>query len=268
MYDTRRMPAYGVPPLIYYHFLMHGGDFHFGLKPLGNDDDLRTFAQYVRDHKIMRVYTEHGKTKLHTYFMNPKPVTKVTIVQMDEIDDNENPTVEVQDLPVPFTSSPVEVQPLHVEVHDRQKELIANDFIQAATKFDIGLYQKILQSNADVGQHVQVEVEEHVEDEVEEQAQVEVEENAKDKVELEHGHEDAMEDHLDNYMETEIEGNIENEHDNRSISDRGEGSHYDEEDDSEDSEDNDWVDEENIIPEVEVDMRDFHMTVDTEAYFF
>nr|KAJ0196564.1 hypothetical protein LSAT_V11C700369360 [Lactuca sativa] len=32
--------SYGVPPMIYYHFLVPGGDFHFGLKPLGNDDDL------------------------------------------------------------------------------------------------------------------------------------------------------------------------------------------------------------------------------------
>ncbi|CAI9301373.1 unnamed protein product [Lactuca saligna] len=89
---------YGVPPVIYYHFLVPGGDFHFSLKPLGNDDDLRTFSQYVRDHKIMRVYTEHGETKLLTYFMNPKPVRKVNIVQMDEIDendDNKNPTAEV-----------------------------------------------------------------------------------------------------------------------------------------------------------------------------
>ncbi|XP_023764407.2 uncharacterized protein LOC111912905 isoform X3 [Lactuca sativa] len=120
---------YGVPPVIYYHFLVPGGDFHFGLKPLGNDDDLRTFAQYVCDHKIMRVYTEH-----------------------DENDDNENHTAEVQEFPSPPRSSPVEVevQPLHVEVHDRQKELIANDFMEAATEFDIGLYQKMLQSNADV----------------------------------------------------------------------------------------------------------------------
>ncbi|CAI9262195.1 unnamed protein product [Lactuca saligna] len=55
---------YGVPPVIYYHFLVPGGDFHFGLKPLGNDDDLRTFAQYVCDHKIMRVYTEHAIAQL------------------------------------------------------------------------------------------------------------------------------------------------------------------------------------------------------------
>ncbi|CAI9278342.1 unnamed protein product [Lactuca saligna] len=275
---------YGVPPVIYYHFLVPGGDFHFGLKPLGNDDDLRTFAQYVCDHKIMRVYTEHGETKLLTYFMNPKPVKKVTIVQMDEIDendDNENHTAEVQEFPSPPRSSPVEVevQPLHVEVHDRQKELIANDFMEAATEFDIGLYQKMLQSNADVHEHVQVEVEEHVQDEVEEHAQVEVEKNVQDEVELDHGHEAAMEDNLDNYMDNYIDNNMDDymetemEHDNGSksdgedgsISDRGEGSHCDEENDSEDS---DWVDEENIIPEVEVDMRDFHMSIDTEAEFF
>ncbi|XP_023761097.1 uncharacterized protein LOC111909517 [Lactuca sativa] len=238
----------------------------------------------------MRVYTEHGETKLLTYFMNPKPVRKVTIVQIYEInenDDNENPTAEVQDLPSPPRSSPieVEVQPLHVEVHDRQNELIANDFMEAAIEFDIGLYQTILQSNADVHEQVQVEVEEHVQDEVEEHAQVEVEENVEDELELDHRHEAAMEDNLDNYKDNYIDNNMDDymetemEHDNGSnsdgedgsISNRGEGSHYDEEDDSEDSEDyedSDWVDEENIIPEVEVDMRDFHMSIDNEVEFF
>ncbi|CAI9264749.1 unnamed protein product [Lactuca saligna] len=126
----------GVPPMISYHFLVPSGDFHFGLKPLGNDDDLGTFSQYVRDHKIMRVYIEHGETKLLTYLMNPKHVRKVNIVEMDEIDendDNENHTTKVQDLPSPPKSSPVEAQSLHVEVHDRKKELIANHFIEAAT---------------------------------------------------------------------------------------------------------------------------------------
>nr|KAJ0207047.1 hypothetical protein LSAT_V11C500244150 [Lactuca sativa] len=32
--------------------------------------------------------------------------------------------------------------------------------------------------------------------------------------------------------------------------------------------DSDWVNAENIIPEVEVDMRDFHMSIDNEAEFF
>nr|KAJ0190614.1 hypothetical protein LSAT_V11C800416310 [Lactuca sativa] len=101
---------YNVPPIVYYHFLVPSGDFHFGLNPLGNDDDLCNFAQYVSDHKLMRVYTEHGVTNLRTYFMNPKLVTKVIIVEMDEIyenDDNENPAAEVQPLTIPLISSPV-----------------------------------------------------------------------------------------------------------------------------------------------------------------
>ena len=36
---------YGVPPVIYYHFLVPGGDFHFGLRPLGNDEDVANFSQ-------------------------------------------------------------------------------------------------------------------------------------------------------------------------------------------------------------------------------
>ncbi|CAI9295180.1 unnamed protein product [Lactuca saligna] len=39
-------------------------------------------------------------------------------------------------------------------------------------------------------------------------------------------------------------------------------------DESEDSDDSDfWVDEDNIIPDVKVDMRDFYMNIDLEAKF-
>ncbi|CAI9287655.1 unnamed protein product [Lactuca saligna] len=49
---------YGFPPVIYYHFLVPGGDFHFGLRPLGNDQDVANFSQYASEHKVMKVYTE------------------------------------------------------------------------------------------------------------------------------------------------------------------------------------------------------------------
>ena len=68
--------GYSVPPVIYYHFRLPKGDMHFGLRALGNDDDVRNLAQYVKEHKVIRVYTEHGFTKLLTYFMAPKPVKK------------------------------------------------------------------------------------------------------------------------------------------------------------------------------------------------
>nr|KAJ0212578.1 hypothetical protein LSAT_V11C400221960 [Lactuca sativa] len=52
---------------------------------LGNDEYAVNFAQYVSEHKVMKVYTEHGETRLFTYFLNSKPVTKVTLVSLDDI---------------------------------------------------------------------------------------------------------------------------------------------------------------------------------------
>ncbi|KAL4591331.1 hypothetical protein LXL04_004289 [Taraxacum kok-saghyz] len=48
----------------------------------------------------------------------------------------------------------------------------------------------------------------------------------------------------------------------------GGDSDQDGETDDDDSQDSDyWVDEENLIPDVEVDMRDFHMSIDTDVEF-
>lgn len=82
--DVMRGLRYVVPPIIYYHF---------GLNPLGNDDNIHNFAQYVSDHKLMRVYTKHGET-------NYLPTLWILnlIVQIDEINenyDNKNPRAEV-----------------------------------------------------------------------------------------------------------------------------------------------------------------------------
>ncbi|CAI9284238.1 unnamed protein product [Lactuca saligna] len=187
---------YGVPPVIYYHFLMPGGDFHFGLRPLGNDQDVANFSQYVSEHKVMKVYTEHGETRLLTYFLNPKPVTKVTLVHLDEshedvqhIDeapDDQSKETLVMTTPtdnlvevVPTQANQPEIQVNEiVQVvslspgYNRRRvmskdgvmascskkiyfddigetEQIAKDFVEAATDFDIGLYQQILQSNVD-----------------------------------------------------------------------------------------------------------------------
>ena len=68
--------GYSVLPVIYYHFRVPKGDMHFGLQALGNDDDVLNLAQYVKEHKLIRVYTEHDMTNLLTYFMVPKPIKK------------------------------------------------------------------------------------------------------------------------------------------------------------------------------------------------
>lgn len=82
--------GYTVPPVIYYHFRLPNGDFDFGLRALGNDDDVRNLGRYVRDNKLIRVYTEHGETKLLTYFMSPEGAKRVTI---EEITDEETQKV-------------------------------------------------------------------------------------------------------------------------------------------------------------------------------
>ncbi|CAI9302714.1 unnamed protein product [Lactuca saligna] len=39
--------GYSVPPIICYHVRVPKGDMHFGLRPLGNDDDVLSLAQIV-----------------------------------------------------------------------------------------------------------------------------------------------------------------------------------------------------------------------------
>ncbi|CAI9298355.1 unnamed protein product [Lactuca saligna] len=51
--------GYSVPPVIYYHFQVPKGDMYLGLRALRNDDDVANLAKYVKDHKLIRVYTKH-----------------------------------------------------------------------------------------------------------------------------------------------------------------------------------------------------------------
>ncbi|CAI9285106.1 unnamed protein product [Lactuca saligna] len=74
--------GYFVPPVIYYHFRIPHEDLDFGLKALGNDNDVLNLAQYIGDNKVTEVYTEHGKTNLLTYFMSPKGKQKVIIKEL------------------------------------------------------------------------------------------------------------------------------------------------------------------------------------------
>nr|KAJ0227088.1 hypothetical protein LSAT_V11C100000450 [Lactuca sativa] len=79
--------GYSVPPVIYYHFRVPKGDMHFGLWALGNDDDVLNRAQYVKQQKLIRVYTKHGITNLLTYFMPPKPIRKILQSNEQNVDD-------------------------------------------------------------------------------------------------------------------------------------------------------------------------------------
>ncbi|CAI9295555.1 unnamed protein product [Lactuca saligna] len=74
--------GYSVPPVIYYYFRIPHEDLDFGLRDLGNDNDVLNLAQYIGDNKVIKVYTEHGQTNLLTYFMSPKGKQKVIIKEL------------------------------------------------------------------------------------------------------------------------------------------------------------------------------------------
>ncbi|KAL4578783.1 hypothetical protein LXL04_014914 [Taraxacum kok-saghyz] len=82
--------GYEVPPVIYYHFQIPNGDFDFGLSALGNDLDLLTLGKFIEDNKVIHVYTEHGETRLLTYFMSPRVKPRVVIEELDNVDAMDN----------------------------------------------------------------------------------------------------------------------------------------------------------------------------------
>ncbi|CAI9269817.1 unnamed protein product [Lactuca saligna] len=73
--------------VIYYHFRIPNGDFQFGLRALGNDQDVINLSKFIQNNKLIEVYTEHGKTNLLTYFMSLNAKGKVVIEELPENDD-------------------------------------------------------------------------------------------------------------------------------------------------------------------------------------
>nr|KAJ0205202.1 hypothetical protein LSAT_V11C500260010 [Lactuca sativa] len=79
--DMIREIGYSKDDTMYYHYRIPNLDLDFGLKALGNYQDVIYMAQYVPQNKVINVYVEHGSTRLHTYFMSP---SKVVIKQLDD----------------------------------------------------------------------------------------------------------------------------------------------------------------------------------------
>nr|KAJ0188211.1 hypothetical protein LSAT_V11C900472550 [Lactuca sativa] len=79
---------------IYYHFLILEIDIDYGLLPLGNDSDVLLLSKHVSNHKDIMVYSEHGTTIVHTYFMSPSKVV------LEEINEPISPEPIRESLPV------------------------------------------------------------------------------------------------------------------------------------------------------------------------
>ncbi|KAL4554670.1 hypothetical protein LXL04_037271 [Taraxacum kok-saghyz] len=282
---------YGVPPFIYYHFLVPNGDFQFGFRPLGNDSDLLNLAQYVADHKLIRVYTEHGECTLLTYYMNLNPVRKVTLALLDEV--GTAPVLEqVVEIPSNIAALPVSneanaIVPISPEYNrtrfwNQEKVLSSCSKRLIMEEFDIGLYQQILEADSFV--HVgtsgteqvgtsakeQVEKEEVVIEEIVEEDQVVNEEVVVEDqgVNEEVVVEDPVNEQVDYVTEAQLdEFNLQDYMDFPEFEDEwnagtgggdnveleGGASDQHSETDDDDSEDSDyWVDEENIIRDDDV----------------
>nr|KAJ0227055.1 hypothetical protein LSAT_V11C100021870 [Lactuca sativa] len=69
--------------IMYYHFRLPNEGFDFGLRALGNDDDMRNLSRYVTYNKMIKVYIEHGQMNLLAYFMSPTGPRRVIIEDMD-----------------------------------------------------------------------------------------------------------------------------------------------------------------------------------------
>nr|KAJ0217714.1 hypothetical protein LSAT_V11C300139290 [Lactuca sativa] len=85
--DPRMIELTDESTVIYYHFRIPNGDFQFGLRALGNDQDVINLSKFIRNSKLIEVYTEHGKTNMLTYFMSPNAKGKVVIEELPENDD-------------------------------------------------------------------------------------------------------------------------------------------------------------------------------------
>ena len=96
--------GYDGKELMYYHFCVPNEGFDFGLRALGNDDDVRLLASYVGLNKVIRVFIEHGKTNLLTYFMSPSGRRRVTIEQLED----EAPPIQAPAIEAPPIEAPVQ----------------------------------------------------------------------------------------------------------------------------------------------------------------
>ncbi|GKB71194.1 hypothetical protein Tco_0932606 [Tanacetum coccineum] len=92
--------GYSAKVKLYYHFRKPDGDLDTGMHALGNDHDVRKLVEYVRlGNKMIKVYIEHERTTLHTYYTTHEDVdfsTPKCVIQ--EIEDDAMPEMQVTKL--------------------------------------------------------------------------------------------------------------------------------------------------------------------------
>ncbi|CAI9262685.1 unnamed protein product [Lactuca saligna] len=254
----------------------------------GNDQDVANFSQYVSEHKVMKVYTEHGETRLLTYFLNSKPVTKVTLVQLYEPHEDVKHIDEAPDdqsKETPVMTTPIDNLVDVVPTQANQPEIQVNDIVQVNEIVDV-VPTQANQPEIQVNEIVQVVSlspgynrrrvmrkdglmascsKKIYFDDIGETEQI-----AKDFVEAATDfdirlYQQILQSNVDGVIGTDMHDVNEPQMDeeNQAQMDDENQAKIDEEADSDDSDY--WVDEDNVIKDLEVDMRDFNMSIDTEV---
>ncbi|KAL4555657.1 hypothetical protein LXL04_038284 [Taraxacum kok-saghyz] len=273
--------GYEVPPVIYYHFQIPNGDFDFGLRALGNDLDVLTLGKFIEDNKVIHVYTEHGETRLLTYFMSPRVKPRVVIEELDNVNamDNLNHEKEGErlDLSLVLFRSPE---------YSKQRKANHGEGSSSSRKRlcfnaqeDLNVQDEVLVSapvnlsdDMDMEQNIQVPIVDPVHDAVDDavdafedaNAQEIDEANEQDYMNVQEPDEVLIQsydfDNFDPFFGDTLNANRETE----AAREKGGEEGGDESDES----DIDFiVDEENYVSDVEVDMSDFHLNIDLDAEY-
>ncbi|KAJ9541248.1 hypothetical protein OSB04_027754 [Centaurea solstitialis] len=75
--------GYKSPRPTYYHFVVPGKDLDYGLHALGSDMDVIEMLKFVGKCKVFEIYTEHWVSRVNTYDLSPG-VSKVVIEQLPD----------------------------------------------------------------------------------------------------------------------------------------------------------------------------------------
>nr|KAJ0199300.1 hypothetical protein LSAT_V11C600321330 [Lactuca sativa] len=246
--------GYVVPPVIYYHFRLPNEGLDFGLRALGNDDDVRNLSKYVSENKLIKVYTEHGETTLVTYFMSPNCPRRVIIeeIEYEEPPQPVSPTVGL-------TLARYGSFTLELSRGRGWKPTQGDQVDLVTTNADVEMVEKSVNEGVEEGQPIANKG-------VEEGCTAMNKQHQSNEVPFEDNYsveEEMLEDFDPFYgyskKKTPNMANVDASSDDDSESS---------EDNSEDSEDGDFmVDEDNLIPDIEVDMGNFHMGIDTDAEY-
>ncbi|CAI9265561.1 unnamed protein product [Lactuca saligna] len=240
--------GYDGTEIMYYHFRLPNEGFDFGLRALGNNDDVRNLSRYVtHNNKMIKVYTEHGQTNLLTYFMSPTGPRRVIIEDMEK-QDSIRPSS-------PVVAHEV-VTPIQIDVGEGDLGLALTLYKSATPEFSRSKGWKHSKGASSCSRKLNLDWEGA--------------EKNNGSGEVDKGKDVEF---VDEFVVVDAEKELNKRliQDNIPFNDEWRQEEPNdiafENQNSEDEDSDFMIDEDNIIEDVDVDMEDFNLNIDTEAKF-